>query len=133
MTRQNDNMDEQRYFTIQRDVDLVKQNATMLEKKMDSIVSRQERHEEKITECIEKLTNIVVSVDKKIDVSLAQSLSRSSVWDKIWQIGPFILVALIGGVYKYESDKDKQLEDVENKIVQTPINSSPPVTIYQKR
>lgn len=129
MTRQNDNMDEQRYFTIQRDVDLVKQNVCAMEKQINTVILRQDRHEEKITECIEKLTHIVINVDKKIDVSLAQSAAKSGLWEKFMQLGPIIIIAVISGFWSYNSKLESKLDDLNNTPPIVPLQDK----IYQKR
>lgn len=114
-------MDEQKFFELRRDVDRVAHVVEEHERKMATVINRQEKHEEKFDASVEKLANSMGNIDKKLDVFIAQVAAKGGVWEKVIQVVPYILFTIFAGWYGYNKDIEQQIKE------------NPPVQVIQKR
>ena len=108
--RTSDTMDDQKYYDIVRKVDLI-------ENKQITLDERLTKHETRFESVFEKLTNTLVSMDKKFEVFIQTQDAKFSTIEKMLKVGIPFIALLISGFWAYNTFVINNID--EKPVLQT--------------
>lgn len=96
MTRNGDQVDDQKYYDIVRRVDSLDLKHGQLEERVD-------KHEGRFEKTFEKLTDTLTSMDKKLEVFIQTQDTKFGTMEKMLRFGVPLIIALISGLWAYST------------------------------